>query len=211
MITEIRHYRLTGKTPILGSKPSDPAVHSTYIAAKAPDPITAKLEEDALPDEEDATRGVTVFLRDDDGALVLCNYQLLGFFKAAGQTLKDQITLCQARSKMDQFVFIGPRFLRLTHNGAPIMTPARIYERPLRGETPKGPRVALASSEMVDEWQIECSIELVKNEPTTLKGATKSAAVTFDMLEGLLEYGRLKGLGQNRNSSFGQFTFERLL
>jgi len=80
-----------------------------------------------------------------------------------------------------------------------------VYERPLRAETMRGPRVSLASSEQVDDpWSIEFTVTLVDN-PTT----NKSANVTWEAIEEMLSYGCLKGLGQYRNGSFGRFTYER--
>ena len=121
---ETRTYRLTGTTPLLGSNPANPKIHSEYVAAKAA-ALEKALEETAmLPNEEELkaelrekleqikTMGFTVFLRDgDDHHLVIGNHVVKGFLKAAMLTLKDQLGITAPKSKVDNLVFVGPTYL----------------------------------------------------------------------------------------------------
>ena len=71
-------------------------------------------------------------------------------------------------------------------------------QRPLRAQTPQGERVALASSETVQETSVlEFEIRLLD-----------------EGLEGLvrewLDYGQYRGLGQWRNSGKGRFLWEEV-
>lgn len=226
---ETRTYRLTGTTPLLGSNPANPKIHSEYVAAKAA-ALEKALEETAmLPNEEELkaelrekleqvkTMGFTVFLRDgDDHHLVIGNHVVKGFLKAAMLTLKDQLGITSPKSKVDNLVFVGPTYLPIMRDGQPITAPDDYNERPLRAETMQGPRVSLASSEHINApWYVDVSITLIANNaPKGKAGAEdakpKSKALTFDAIETALSYGAFKGLGQWRNGGYGSFTVERL-
>lgn len=208
MELEKRRYLLKGLTPILGSSPANPDVYTAYIASRAPAPFVATAEVDALPELTDQDdKGVTVFLREPkQDALALRNYQVLGFLKESMEALRAQLNIAQPRSKVDRYVFIDPIWLPLTRKGQAIREEDSVFERPLRAETMRGPRVTLASSEQVNTpWAVEIEITLLSNA-----GTKKSEPVTWEAVETALSYGRLKGLGQYRNGSFGRFEWERI-
>lgn len=216
---EVRTYRLTGITNLLGSNPANPKIHSEFVAAKAASIEKALQETAMLPSEEELrekleeklaqvkTMGLTVFLRDgDDSHLVIGNHVVKGFFKAALLTLKDQLKVAAPKSKIDNFVFILPTYLPLMRDGKAITEPNCYNERSLRAETMQGPRVSLASSEQINApWYVDVDIRLIENE-----GSTKSKPVTWETIETLLSYGEFKGLGQWRNAGNGSFTWERI-
>ena len=208
-----RKYILTGKNPMLGSCPANAEIYKNFIANKIADLHKGEEEASMLPtpeqlnEEEDKIRqqGFTVFLRDGDN-LVISGHVVKGFFKAALTTLKGQLNIGSPKSKIDELLFVGENYIPLTRkDGTPITKPDRICERSLRAETMQGPRVSLAASEMVDEWQIEVTLTLVENQ-----GSAKSKPLTWEAVEDCLNYGALKGLGQWRNSGLGSFTFERV-
>ena len=201
---EERKYRLSGITPLLGSQPANPDVRAAYIASKAPTEWQRAEENDMLPDDE---RGVTVFLRRlGDDALSMMDYVLVGYLKSACKSLSAQNGIQQAESKVGTYVFVEPRTIPILRNGEPVIEEDSVLERPLRAQTMQGPRVALASSEQVDDpWTLEFSIRLLINE-----GTAKSKPVTWEAIEDALDYGRLKGLGQWRNGGYGRFTWERV-
>lgn len=211
---ESRTYRLTGTSSLLGSNPANPEIHKKYVAAKAAALDRAALEEAMLPGSEaleEAMRdvkeqGLTVFLRNGKGEIVLGNHMIKGFFKAALGTLKDQIGIAAAKSKVDNLLFVSPSFIRVTQGGEACHEPDGYNERPLRAETMQGPRVALASSEeLYDPWEIEFTLTLLANE-----GTKKSEPLTWEAVEAALDYGAFKGIGQWRNSGKGSFTWERI-
>lgn len=207
MKKETRKYIITGVTPILGGSPSDKKVYGDYIAPSAPDPIVAQDEIDGLPPEDENKKGITVFLRDPMfGALSLRDYQVKGFIKEAMEALRSELGVAQARSKVDRYVFLHPLWLPLRRDGIElIQEPDSLFERPLRAETMRGPRIALACSEQVDvPWKIDFSVTLLPN-----LSSSKSQAVTFEVIEAALDYGALKGLGQFRNGSYGRFEYRR--
>lgn len=202
MTTETRHYRLTGLTSILGSQPSSETIRTNFLLAKHPE-VDASGE---IVPAETEENGQTVFYRDENDNLVLLDYQVKGYFKAAMTALKADLGIGMPAKKNDQFLFVEPRCIPLMRNGKTIQDEDEILERPLRGQTMQGERISLASSEMVSTpWQIDVAITVLKNIATA-----KSAALTFDAVEKALDYGRFSGIGQWRNGGYGRFTWERM-
>lgn len=208
-----RTYKLIGISPLLGSNPANPDIHSEFVAAKAEAIERANAETEMLPTPEEIgqkvedikKQGLTVFLR-NDGKLCIGNHVVKGFLKAALLTLKDQVSIAAPKTKVDNLIFVEPSFIDITRDGVPLTKPDDYNERSLRAETMQGPRVSLVSSEEVQApWEITVTLTLLENE-----GSKKSAPVTWDMVETALLYGRFKGLGQWRNSGKGSFTFERI-
>lgn len=189
MVFEIYSVKLRLLEPMLGTVPKDPEVYARYIASKAPSPDVAAEENEAEKSREDVEKGGwTGFHQDQDG-LFIYNYMILGFMKEAGNTLKEQLGIKNLRSKIDQHVFIEPRRIHIADK------PSGVLERPLRAMTMQGPRVTVVRSDYVDEgMEIAFTIRLLKNKE-----------IMANVLREVLEFGRLKGLGQFRNGSYGQF------
>ena len=203
---EYRKYKISMTEPILGSLPSSKTVYQDYIASKAPEPdVEGEEEIKMLPDR--GQQKTTVFLRDDKGLCCLMDYQVMGFVKEAGNTLKKIIEcevpskngkskktgIVNLRSKLAQFLYLGPRVIRLNRQ------PDGVYERPVKIVNKEGVRVCLASSEIINpELSFEILIGLLPHEE-----------LSWDVIEQILEYGQFKGLGQFRNGGYGRFTFDR--
>lgn len=203
-------FKLTGISPILGSIAMDKSVFTEYLATKGKTPeerAKAMADVDNVPDADESSENkATGFYRDEDGNFILKEYQVKGFLKEAARCLKDQLGLVAPVSKIDNFVFIcEPNLIIRTKTGGTVTQADSILDRPLRAMTAQGPRVALAYSEMVDDWSIEFTLRVLQNE-----GSKKSVAMTMDVIEELLEYGFLKGLLQWRNGGYGKFTFEKI-
>jgi hypothetical protein len=174
---------------LLGTVPKNPKVYAEYIASKAPSPDLAE-EEVSLENQRETIEksGWTGFHEDSEG-LFLYNYQVLGFLKEAGQTLKEQLGIKNLRSKIDNFVYVNPRRIRLAKE------PSGVLERPIRCMTMQGPRVALTRSDYVPEGtRLAFSLVLLDNKEIKVETLTE-----------LLRFGQLKGLGQFRNGSYGRF------
>ena len=179
---------------VLGTKPASAGVFADYVASKHPEGV-AQRDELEHADKVEET-GTTVFHRDADGCPALYDYQIKGFFKDACGGLRRvdgtaSSTLKAYKSVIDSCVFVGPRLLRLI---MPKGAEVGICERPLRCETMQGPRVALARSESVPAGTM---MEFEVGAPQ-------------DSLQGVitewLAYGRMRGIGQWRNSGCGRFT-----
>ena len=202
MTTETRTYRLTGITPILGSQPDSETVKTTYLLSKHPE-VDAN---DEIVPYEDESNGTTVFYRNANDDIVLMDYQIKGFFKAAFTALKADLKIGMQAKKTDLFLFVAPRAIRILHDGKPIQDEDGILERPLRGQTMQGERISLVASEMIDEpWTVEFSVTVLNNSETA-----KSKPLTFEAVETALDYGKYSGIGQWRNGGYGRFTWERV-
>lgn len=203
---EKRTYELTGTTPLLGSSPASPNIRTQFIASKAPSPADIEEEEERYVPEID-DKGLTVFLRDPKtGALMFIDYQIRGFFKAAIKNLNKQNGIKQSRAKVDRYLFVGPRVIKIMKDGEPVLEEDEVLERPLRAMTMKGERVTLAGSEEIyDPWTIRIELTLIPNE-----GSKTSRALTWQDVEDALDFGQLMGIGQFYNGGYGRFTWKRV-
>lgn len=200
--SERRLVRLDFNEPILGTSPTDPEVYSTYLLGKEAEVLKkmAKANGTSSRDLEDELTtlpesGPTTGFHKDPNGLFLFNYQIKGFFKNAGNVLKEQEDIKNLRNKLNDFLFIQPRRI--------YFKPGRqeadgTVERPLIADTPKGKRVALASSEAINPpARVTFEVELIEHK-----------AIKWESLIDLLDYGSRMGIGQWRNGGHGQFRWE---
>ena len=179
----------------LGTASANPDLHREYIASNAPD--AKKLEEEvaSLGAEEVFEKGMTVFSRDENGNPIVWDYQWKGYFKDAFKGLrKVPKSRCSEvknyKQEIDSLIFVYPRMIPINLSGE-----MDICQRPLRASTAQGERVALASSESIPAGStMEFEIQLLN--PSHEKAVIEA-----------LEYGRLRGFGQWRNSGKGRFLY----
>lgn len=201
---ESRIYRITGTTPILGSAPASREIRTQYIISKAPEEEREIEAETNVYDRDE--KGVTVFNRDKQDNLCLMSHQIKGFLKEALTALKAQCGVAAVGKKVDTLISIGPKYIPITRDGKKLREEDEMLERPLRAETMQGPRVALQSSELLnDPWEIEFELTLFPSD-----GTAKSKALTFDVVETALDYGAFHGLGQWRGADYGHFVWTRV-
>jgi hypothetical protein len=172
---------------MLGTLPKNKNIYTTYIESKSPHEI--KNEVDDIVEMEE--KGWTGFLEDPEKGLYISNHMVLGFLKEAGNVNKAQFNVSALRDKIGRNVFVGPRKIFVGK-----MKPDGVNERPLRGMTAQGPITSIARSDYIKAGTvIDFHLIVMENE-----------GINGDMLKILLrDYGCLKGLGQNRNSSYGRF------
>lgn len=205
--SKMKFYKLTGTDAILGSAPGNSEVYSAYIASKAPKEklADAEVEADMLPEDKMENK-MTVFLRDGHGHLCIKSYIIEGFFKAALNTLKEQLGIKSVRSKVDNLVFAYPTYIPFRSGDDYYTKEDFVCERPLRAQTMQGERVALAASEALDAgWELYIAIKILDNT-----GTKSSKEIDFTVLETALDYGELKGLGQWRNAGNGRFKWQEI-
>jgi hypothetical protein len=177
--------RLTEK--MLGTAP-DPEVYGKYIASLAPAGTDTEDEIETLQDIED--RGTTRYHVDLENGIFIYNYMIIGFLKEAGNNLKESLGIKAVKSKIEKYVFCSPRKLYLGKD-----KPDGEFERPKRVNTPRGPQSTLGKSEYVDAGtEIEFVLNIIKNKE-----------ITPNVVQEILDYGELKGLGQWRNGGYGTF------
>ena len=192
--------KITTTEEMLGTSPADPDIYQTYIATRAQQEErgteeTAVIEEMNL--DEEFEKGLTVFGR-ENGKPFCWDYQWRGMFKDACSMLRrvpgTESSKCKAFKKViDGLIFVDERKI-------PIETDHDITwcQRPLRAQTAQGDRVALAVSEAI--------------APGATMTFTIRCYVDSDvkMVKEWLDYGRVRGFGQWRNSGKGTFTWELL-
>ena len=200
--------KLTFSTDILGSTPKNKEVYASFIKARAEESAkkSGKQTDDELETvQETEERGWTGFHADDEGLLIY-DYVVRGLLKEAATALQSTHGVQAIKSKIDKYVFVGPRRIQILRDGRPIKEPDGICERPLRAMTMQGPRVTLARSDMVSAGKgqvtLEFDITILPNE------SKKGDGVTLDLVKFLLSYGQYQGMGQWRNASNGRFTVE---
>jgi len=187
---------LTLNEEMLGTGSSDPEIHETYISSKAPDAKSREEEIAAIGVEAEIEKSKTVFYK-VDGKPCLFDYQIKGFFKdACGMLARVPGTksnkLKAYRKVIDGIVFVEPRSILIElPEGGEIGN----CQRPLRAQTAQGERIALSNSETVPAGSV------LRFTVNLLDEATEKVVLEW------LEYGKLRGLGQWRNSGKGRFSF----
>ena len=180
---------------VLGTSPNNSDLYADYIASKAPDAKTMEEEIAEHGEQEVMEKGMTVFDRTEDGEPFLYDYQVKGFFKGACGFLRnvastESAKLKNYKKKLDGLLFIFPRKIKLElPEGKSIGT----CTRPLRASTAQGERIALSHSEAAPEGtEIFFTIKILDDSMVKL-------------VDEILEYGELSGIGQWRNSGKGRF------
>ena len=181
---------------LLGTASGNDEIHAEFIASKAPNAPSFAEEVEALGVAAEIEKSMTVFPRNADGKPIMWDYQIRGFFKEACGFLRKvagtKSSKVQAYKKMvDGLVFVVPRMIPICFEGQ-----VGTCQRPLRGQTAQGERIALANSETIPagaemEFEVKCLCD-------------DDIALVLEWLE----YGELHGLGQWRNSGKGRFKFE---
>ena len=201
--------KLTFKESVLGTSPNNAEIYREFIGSKSPDAASIEDEVASLGADAVTEKGTTVFPRLEDGTPFLYDYQVKGFFKDTCGALSRVVVkdekgkkktalnesgkLTAYKKTIDGLIFVQPRKIPFENYGE-----IGLLQRPLRAQTAQGERISLACSEEIPA------------------GAT----VTFDILmlsdeheaavREWLDYGELRGIGQWRNASHGQFTWEEI-
>ena len=189
---------------VLGSSPSNEELLATYIASKAPTDELTSEEIDNIK-AQNAEDRITIFPRQADGTPFIYDYQIKGMLKdsckalaAAGKAGYPGGKACAGlkayKKLIDGLIFVSPREIPYNMNGMRM----DYCERPLRASTPQGERVSIAKSETVPagstiEFEITCLDPKLE-----------------DMVRECLDYGKLRGLGQWRNSGKDRYTWEEV-
>jgi len=188
MQLEKRRVKIRLTTEMLGTVPANKAIYSEFIESKKPESLKEEREDETILEKLEE-KGYTIFHSDEKGIFIY-DYMIKGFLKHAGNVLKEDLSVKALKSKLTDFVFVFPRRIYVGKAEAD-----GIFERPLRAETPKGPRTSLSRSDKLDAGtELEFEIQWLNHKE-----------ISEDLIVELLEYGQLQGLGQFRNGSFGRF------
>lgn len=192
------HVKVTYTENLLGTASANPDIHKEFIASKAPDAPSREDEIIALGVEAVEEKGMTIFPKLEDGTPFTYDYQWKGFFKESCSMLRrvdgtESKKRKAFKKEIDGLVFVEPRKIPLI---LPEGEEIGNCQRPLRASTAQGERVALANSETVPAGTTQEFDILLLDE--------KMEKVVVEWLE----YGKLHGTGQWRNSGAGRFTCE---
>lgn len=188
---------LTLMEEMLGTASANPELHREYIASKAEDAMSREEEVAALGVDAVVEKGRSVFPRDENGRPMLWDYQVKGFFKDACGVLKKipgtkSAGLRAYKKDIDGLIFVTDRKIPMDVDSV------GDCQRPLRAQTMQGERVTLADSETVPAGtKLRFEVLCLRNSDMAL-------------VKEWLDYGKLRGLGQWRNSGKGRFTWEML-
>lgn len=165
-------------------------------------------------------KGATVFFRDANGMPCIGDHMIKGFLKAAGEAIcrakqtkkkaKDGVeaegkatgflgTISGTSAIINQHLTVAEQFISFDKDVVKDPDGNVVYlQRSLRANTAQGPRVALAKSEVVPAGaKISFTLKVMKGSALDEAG-----------LKALFEVGEITGIGQWRNASYGQFTFD---
>ena len=194
-MTELK-VRITFIEEVLGTASANPEIHEEFIASKAPDAKSTEEEVAAIGVEEYVEKSMTVFPRNSEGRPIIYDYQVRGNFKeSCGFLRKVKGSLSSKikayKKEIDGLVFVTPRMIPIEFEGE-----IGNCQRPLRGQTAQGERIALANSETIPagataEFTVHCLVD-----------------EDIALVKEWLDYGRWHGLGQWRNSGKGAYTYE---
>lgn len=190
--------RLTFTERILGTASANEDVYRDFIGSKSPDAASVDDEVAALGADAVVEKGKTVFPKLPDGTPFLYDYQIKGFFKdTCGGLRKVKGSKSEKikafKKEIDKLIFVEPRCIPFENYGE-----IGECQRPLRAQTMQGERVSLSiSDEIAAGARVEFTVLMLSDE--------HEAAVRE-----WLDYGRLSGIGQWRNSGKGRFTYEVL-
>lgn len=195
---EVMKVKVTFTEEVLGTASADKEIHSTYIASKAPDAPTKEEEVASLGVDAVEEKGMTIFHKFEDGKPFVYDYQIKGMFKDACGMLRKVKGSASSKIKaykkeIDGLIFVEERKIPLIFDGE-----TGTCQRPLRANTPQGERISLASSETVPagttmEFTVKCLVD-----------------GQMDVVREWLDYGKLRGFSQWRNSGKGRFEWEEI-
>jgi hypothetical protein len=203
---ESKEFELEFITKMLGTVPKDPDVYAKHIVEtgkrlnKNTEKTDADIEAETETVEEVEEKGWTGFHRNGSGIFIY-EYMVKGFLKSAYEIAfkKKLVKKVVAVGRMiDKTVIIDPRRIHFIDK----QTADGYIERPLRGMTMRGERITVVRSDYVKGGtKIKFNIEIIKNYATK-----NSTAIDMEMIELLLRYGEIVGLGQWRGSGgYGRF------
>lgn len=191
--------KITFLEEVLGTANADPEIHANFIASNAPDAPSRKEEIEAIGVEEATEKAMTVFPRGKDGRPIFWDYQIKGFFKdACGMLRKVSNTksskIKSYKKEIDGLIFVEQREIPIIFEGE-----IGNRQRPIRAQTAQGERVALANSETIPAGAyIEFSVLCLTDGH-------------LEAVQEWLDYGKLRGIGQWRNSGKGRFEWKEVI
>ena len=206
---------ITITNQLVGSVPKNPDVVRAWIESrKASEPALARMKQASAPvatlDEIEAEvlatitpeeeRSWTGFQSDERGLFIRAD-NVKAHLKDCANVLRktlerEPFKLSAARSKLADRVYPLPDRIHLMRDGAPLTEPDGDWERPIHVMTALGPRDALKRSDYVDSPILEIRLKVLDDN-----------VITQPILEEILDYGSIHGIGGERGMGYGRYTW----
>ena len=202
-----KNYRITVVVSQLGTKPKTVDLLGTWLAGMLPE---AKLPEDERAAGEAVEKRVAqkedqaqTLFHCEDGVPGIYDYQIKGFFKAAASASNrfdkefrgGLEKLSAFKTKICNCIFVKPRFIKFK---LPEGAALGYCVRPLIADTPQGQITTLVKSE-------EVPVGSTLDFEVIILDSGLAPYVNLWM-----DYGKLSGLGQWRNSGHGRFRADEI-
>jgi len=170
--------------------PDDPA--DPEAAAEA---TIADLGSQAIAADE-AVSGLWTGFVEDDGQLCIENRNVKAMLKESANILKSIVGKKAGkpqplRARLAERVFVSPRMIPLGR-----ATPDETTERAIHVMTAQGPRTALKRTDVCRKVTVSCRLKVLDD-----------GVISTEILEALLEHGAENGLGTDRSTGAGTFTW----
>lgn len=164
---------------------------------------TLNLLGDQALDPEEVVQGIwTGFVTLPGGNLALENRNVKAMLKESANIVRA-LPDAQSRGKpiplrarLAERVFVRPRLIQIMKNGHGVTEPESA-ERPIHVMTMQGPRTALKRTDYVDDCQLTCTLEVLQD-----------GLITEKILRLILDHASRNGLGTDRSTGAGTFTYE---
>jgi len=194
---------------VLGTLSGTSEITKEFIASKHPDGVQQD-EIEALGVDEEVSKKSTVFPRDKDGNIVIYDYQIKGMIKGACYAMihsgnftdaklkKYRLTNYLYKKTIDTQIFVKPRQIIVQLPEGVDANKLPFCERPLRAETMRGERIALARSETIPAGS-KISFEIVTFNQDLMP-----------LIKEWLDSGEYLGFLQWRSSGKGSFIWKEL-
>ena len=200
---------------LVGSVPKNPDVVRSWLESrKASEPALARMQQASAPvatlDEIEADvlatitpeeeRSWTGFQSDDKGLFIRAD-NVKAHLKDCANVLRKTLErepykLTAPRSKLADRVYPLPERIHLLRDSANITAPDGDWERPIHVMTALGPRDALKRSDYVDTPTLKVELRVLAD-----------GVITQPVLEEILDYGSIHGIGGERGMGYGRYTW----
>jgi len=188
--------RATFVEPLLATRPANDKLHEDFVAANAPDASSRAEEIAAKGIAECVEQTMTVFPQ-ENGVPFMWDYQWKGYFKSVASAFarEREKYLPAFRKIIDLSIFVRPRRVTLILPAGGVIGD---MQRPLRGQTAQGERIAIAHSQTVPAGTTaEFEVHLLDEKRERF-------------VREWLDYGVYHGTGQWRNAGWGRFEWEEV-
>lgn len=195
---------LTFRERLCGSVPQSKELIRPWLEARKPEskPENAtsldEIEEEVLATLSETEERITLGFQEDVVGLFVRDGVVKAHLKDCGNQVRDFLKIKALRAKIANKVYVEPSRIYLVDDNFKIVKkPHGEFERAVHVMTPLGPRDALKRIQYVEKSHIEFNLMVLADK-----------VIDEKILEGILEYGAIHGLGGERGMGEGKYTWD---